>query len=162
MPAQIIAGIQFQKNTWGRMDAKQRRSWSTHISLALGTLTPGGKVREDRDSSAGLSCTAVLPAGHGPKEEEIPYPPTALCFTCTVSKYLGKQWIRLRADFPFQGEFGSCSAVNHYWDQQPYRYFPCNCDREISPWPFYHPYTTKRIWVLTVAIISVSKNRSIA
>lgn len=52
-----------------------------------------------------------LPAGHGLKEERISYLATALRFACTVSKYLGKQRIWLRADFPFQGEFGSCSVL---------------------------------------------------
>jgi len=34
---------------------------------------------------------AVLPAGHGPREERFPYPPTALRVACIVSKFLGKQ-----------------------------------------------------------------------
>ena len=111
MPAPIFAGIQLQKVTWSQKVAKQRGLWSRWISMALGALTPGGRLREGWDGSAGLSCTAVLPAGHGPREEGISYPPASLRFTCTVSKYLGKQRIWLRADFPCQGEFGSCSVL---------------------------------------------------
>lgn len=63
-----------------------------------------------------LSCMTVLPAGHRLNQERIAYPLAALHLVCTVSKYLGKQKTRLRADFPFQGKFGSCSAVNPYQD----------------------------------------------
>lgn len=82
-----------------------------NFGSSQGPNTQLGRVREGWDGSIGLSSTAVLPAAHRPREERISYPPAALRFACTVSKYLGKQWIRHRAACPFQGEFGSCSVL---------------------------------------------------
>lgn len=81
------------------------------ISMALEVLTASGRVRGGPGGSAGLSCMAVLPSGHRLNQERIAHPLAALHLVCTVSKYLGKQQTWLRADFPFQGKFGSCSVL---------------------------------------------------
>lgn len=53
------------------------------ISMALEALTASGRVQRGWGSSAGLSCMAVLPAGHRLNPERIAYPLAALpCLYC--------------------------------------------------------------------------------
>lgn len=83
-----------------------------HISMALEVLTASGKVWGGWQGCVGLSCMAVLPAGHRLNQErENCISPGCSSLVCTVPKYLGKQQTWLRADFPSQGKFGSCSVL---------------------------------------------------